>query len=349
MTMWNRRTVVAILLTVGLVGCSGSSSTGEGGTTLPSTSPPNSVPQPPPLTFTERERAPREFAAKDALECLRTEGLTVAMPSGFPGADDVTPASQPFDPTISGPAWRRCRTEMVTYLEVAPPGPEPVDALMAGLDCMADQGFIELFPSPATDPQQYGQAQAFCRGDAPSGAGLLLCDAYRVGADGTIGTSPTRTDVEQLITVEATAPTTSTVGTPFVVTIRPYTLTMPPKLYGFTVIDGSSFVRAFTVDGGSIDPASVRSTPAAEPDVAVSAESDGTTATFRYDSVVPATESIEFPEATFEVVPSTPGRVVITFSGYEQSITFDVDGVATVVRTICASRFRTPVAWSDAT
>ena len=58
----------------------------------------------------------------------------------------------------------------------------------------------------------------------------------------------------------------------------------------------------------------------------MTAESDGTTATFRYDSVVAATESIEFPEATFEVTPSAPGRVVITFSGYEQSITFDVDG-----------------------
>jgi hypothetical protein len=170
-----------------------------------------------------------------------------------------------------------------------------------------------------------------------------------VGPDGTIGTSPTRTDVEQLITVEGAAPPTSTVGTPFVVTIRPYTLVMPPTLYGFTVVDGSAFVRAFTVDGGSIDPASVRSAAPAEPDVAVSTESDGTTATFRYDSVVPATDSIEFPEATFEVTPTAPGRVVITFSGYEQSITFDVDGAATVVRTICTSRFGTPVAWSDAT
>ncbi len=76
----------------------------------------------------------------------------------------------------------------------------------------------------------------------------------------------------------------------------------------------------------------------------MSAESDGTTATFRYDSVVPATESIEFPEATFEVTPSAPGRVVVTFSGYEQSITFDVDGEQRVVRTICTSRFGTPAA-----
>lgn len=333
--MWNRRIAATVVLLAALAGCSGSSPTGDAGTTSPATGPPSSMPQPPPLTFTERERAPREFAKRDALDCLRAEGLTQS--------------SQPFDPTISGPAWRRCRAEMVTYLEVAPPGPEPVDALLEGLDCMADQGFIELFPSPGRDSQPYGQARGFCDGNAPSPAGLLVCEAYRVGADGTIGTSPTRTDVEQLITVDATAPPTSTVGTPFVVTIRPYTLTMPPKLYGFTVIDGSSFVRAFTVDGGSIDPASVQSTPAGEPDVAVSTKSDGTTATFRYDSVVPATESIEFPEATFEVVPSAPGRVVITFSGYEQSITFDVDGERRVVRTICTSRFGTPAAWSDAT
>ncbi len=347
--VWTPRTVVAILTTIVLVGCSASSSTGDAGTTLASTSPPSSVPQPPPLTFTERERAPREFAAKDALDCLRAEGLTVALPSGFPGADDVRPTSQPFDPTISGPAWRQCRPEIATYLEMAPPSPEPVDTVMAGFECMADQGFIEPFPSPDTDAAQYGQAQAFCTGTASSGAGLLLCDAFRVGDDGTMETSPIRTGLEQLITVEGAAPPTSTVGTPFVVTIRPYTLTMPPKLYGFTVVEGSSFVRSFTVEGGSIDPASVRSAPPTEPEVTVSTESDGTTATFRYDSVVPATESIEFTEATFEVTASTPGRVVITFSGYEQSITFDVDGDHRIVRTICSSRFGTPVAWSDAT
>jgi hypothetical protein len=335
MAMWNRRIVVTVVLLAALVGCGGSTPTGDAGTTLPSTSPPSSVPQPPALTFTERERAPREFAERDALDCLRAEGLTQS--------------GQPFDPAISGPAWRQCHTEIAAYLEVAPPSPEPVDTLMAVFDCMADQGFIDLLPSSGNDPQQYGQAQGYCRGDAPSGAGLLLCDAYRVGADGTIGTSPTHTDVEQLITVEATAPPTATVGTPFVVTIRPYTLTMPPTLYGFTVVDGSSFVRAFTVDGGSIDPASVRSTAPTDPDVAVSTESDGSTATFRYDSVVPATESIEFPEATFEVTPSAPGRVAITFSGYEQSITFAVDGDQRVVRIICTSRFGTPVAWSDAT
>ena len=126
---------------------------------------------------------------------------------------------------------------------------------------MANQGFIEAFPSPDTDREQYGQAQAFCSGTATSSASQLVCDAYRVGADGTMETEPIRADFEQLITVEGTAPPTSTVGTPFVVTIRPYDLRMPPKLYGFTVVDGSSFVRAFTVDGGSIDPASVRSTP----------------------------------------------------------------------------------------
>ena len=56
-------------------------------------------------------------------------------------------------------------------------------------------------------------------------------------------TAPFRTGLEQLITVEGTAPATSTVGTPFVMTILPYTLTMPLTLYGFTVVDGSSFVR----------------------------------------------------------------------------------------------------------
>jgi hypothetical protein len=162
-------------------------------------------------------------------------------------------------------------------------------------------------------------------------------------------TDPVRADFEQLITVDGTAPPTSSVGSPFVVTIRPYELTMPPTLYGFTVVDGSSFVRAFTVDGGTIDPASVRSAPPTGPDVAVSAESDGSTARFRYDSVVVATESITFPEATFEVTPSAPGRVVTTFSGYEQSITFDVEGEQRVVRILCTSRFGTPVAWSDAT
>jgi hypothetical protein len=343
--VWNGRTLVAVLLTVVLVGCSGSTSTGGPATTSPT----SSVPQPPALTFTERERAPREFAAKDALTCLRGEGLMVALPSGFPGADDVRPARQPFDPTISGPALEQCRAEMVAYLEVAPPGPEPVETLMAQYNCMANQGFIEAFPSPDTDREQYGQAQAFCSGTATSNASQLLCDAFRVGADGTMETSPIRTGLEQLITFEGTAPATSTVGTPFVVTIRPYVLGMPPTLYGFTVVDGSSFVRAFTVQGGSIDPASLQSTPPSEPDVTVSTESDGTTATFRYDSVVPATESIEFPEATFEVTASAPGRVAITFSGYEQSITFDVDGDRRVVRTICTSRFATPVAWSDAT
>jgi len=93
----------------------------------------------------------------------------------------------------------------------------------------------------------------------------------------------------------------------------------------------------------------VQSAPPTEPDVAVSTESDGSTATFRYDDVVPATTSIVFPEATFEVVPSAPGRVVITFSGYEQSITFDVEDEQRKVRIFCTSRFDTPVAWSDAT
>ncbi len=347
--MWNRNLPMTVVLLAALVGCGGSASNGDATSTSPSTSPPTSVPQPPALTFTERERAPREFAAKDALTCLRGEGLTVALPSGFPGADDVRPARQPFDPTISGPALERCRAEMVAYLEVAPPGPGSVALLMAQYNCMANQGFIDAFPSPDTDREQYGQAQAFCSGIATSNASQLSCDAYRVGADGTMETAPIRTGLEQLITVEGTAPATSTVGTPFVMTILPYTLTMPLTLYGFTVVDGSSFVRAFTVEGGSIDPASVQSTPPTEPDVTVSTESDGTTATFRYDSVVPATESIEFPEATFEVTPSAPGRVVITFSGYEQSITFDVDGDRRVVRTICTSRFGTPVAWSDAT
>jgi hypothetical protein len=41
--------------------------------------------------------------------------------------------------------------------------------------------------------------------------------------------------------------------------------------------------------------------------------------------------------------------VVTTFSGYEQSITFDVEGERRVVRILCTSRFGTPVAWSDAT
>ena len=162
-------------------------------------------------------------------------------------------------------------------------------------------------------------------------------------------TAPIRADLEQLITVEATAPPTSTVGTPFVVTIRPYDVDHAAealRLHG----GRRQLVRASVHGGGgSIDPASVRSAPPTEPDVTVSTESDGTTATFRYDSVVPATESIEFPEATFEVTPRTPGRVAITFSGYEQSITFDVDGDRRVVRTICTSRFGTPVAWSDAT
>jgi hypothetical protein len=224
-----------------------------------------------------------------------------------------------------------------------------VDDLMARLDCLADQGFIDVFPSPDTDPEQYGQAQAFCSGSAPSNASQLSCDAFRVGADGTIGTSPVRTDLPQLIAVEASAPPASTVGSPFVVTVQPSTLTMPRTLYGFTVIDGSSFVRAFTVSGGTIDPESIGSAPPTGPDVTVSTASDGTTATFRYDGVVPATESIEFPEATFAVTPSAPERVVITFSGYEQSITFDVDGSPTVVRTICTSRYGTPLAWSDAT
>lgn len=347
--MRTRRIGATALLFTALVGCRGSDSTSDPGTDPVSSNATTVVPQPPALTFTERERAPREFAAQDALTCLRGEGLMVAVRSGFPGADDVAPAPQPFDPTIAGPAWQRCRVEVLAYLEVAPPGPGPVETLMAPYDCLADQGFIDLFPSPTTDREQYGQAQAFCSGIAPSNASQLSCDAFRVGADGTIGASPTRTDLDQLITVEASAPPTSTVGTPFVVTIRPYTLRMPEKLYGFTVVDGSGFVRAFTANGGTIDPASVRSTPSTEADVAVSAESDGTTATFRYDSVVPATESIEFPEATFEVTPSAPGRVVITFSGYEQSITFAVDGAPTVVRTVCSSRDDTPLAWSDAT
>ena len=315
--------------------------------TSPSTSPPTSVPQPPALTFTERERAPREFAAKDALTCLRGEGLTVALPSGFPGADDVRPARQPFDPTISGPALERCRAEMVAYLEVAPPGPGPVALLMARYDCMANQGFIDAFPSPDTDREQYGQAQAFCSGIAPSNASQLSCDAYRVGADGTMETAPIRADLEQLITVEGTAPATSTVGTPFVVTIRPYDADHAAdalRLHG----GRRQLVRPSVHGGRGLDRPGFRPDrlPPTEPDVAVSTESDGTTATFRYDSVVPATESIEFPEATFEVTPSAPGRVVITFSGYEQSITFDVDGDQRVVRTICTSRFGTPVAWS---
>ena len=214
---------------------------------------------------------------------------------------------------------------------------------------MADQGFIEPFLSPSTDRDRYGQAQASCSGMATSDASQLSCDAFGVGADGTVGTSPIRTDLPQLIPVEASAPPTSTVGTPFVVTIAPYTLRMPETLYDFTVIDGSSFVRGFTVSGGTIDPASVDSTPPAEPGVAVSTESDGTTVTFRYDGVIPATGSIEFPQATFAVTPSAPGRAVIRFSGYEQSITFDVDGSPTAVRTICTSRYDTPLAWSDAT
>jgi hypothetical protein len=342
------------LLLAATVGCAGSDVTGrpESESVVAS-----SVPQPPSITFTAREKAPRAFAARDAVECLRTEGLSVALPpevlAALPpearGADDARPASQPFDPTVSGAAWIRCVEEMTAYLEVAPASPEPVTTVLARQSCMADQGFIEAFLPREIDSTQHGQAQGFCSGDAPSPAGLLICDAFRIAAAGTMETDPVRADFEQLITVDGTAPPTSSVGSAFVVTIRPYELTMPPTLYGFTVVDGSSFVRAFTVDGGTIDPASVRSAPPAEPDVTVTAESDGTTATFRYDSVVVATESITFPEATFEVTPSAPGRVVTTFSGYEQSITFDVEGEQRVVRILCTSRFGTPVAWSDAT
>lgn len=334
--MAHRHIVVTALLLAATAACAGSDSSSDPAVDSMSTDVATSVPQPPSITFTERERAPLEFARQDVVECLRAEGLTQV--------------SQPFDPTISGPAWQACRAEIVSFVEVAPPlSPEPETAVMAQLDCMANQGFIEFFPSPDTDREQFGQAQAFCSGNAPSNASQLSCDAYRVGPDGTLETEPVRSDLEQLITVDGTAPPASVVGTPFVVTIRPYELVMPTTLYGFTVVDGSSFVRAFTVDGGTIDPASVRSAPPAEPDVTVTAESDGTTATFRYDSVVVATESITFPEATFEVTPSAPGRVVTTFSGYEQSITFDVEGEQRVVRILCTSRFGTPVAWSDAT
>ena len=144
-----RRWRTALLLAA-IVGCGGSSSTGDAETTLPST------------TRRPRCRSRRRSRSRSENERLgssprRTpspasaaEGLMVALPSGFP--ERRCEAGEPaVRPAISGPAWRQCRAEIVTYLEVAPPGPEPVDALMARFDCMADQGFIDPFPSPDND------------------------------------------------------------------------------------------------------------------------------------------------------------------------------------------------------
>ena len=57
--MWNRHIVATALLLAATVGCGGSTSTSDPGRTSVSTAATSTVPQPPALTFTERERAPR--------------------------------------------------------------------------------------------------------------------------------------------------------------------------------------------------------------------------------------------------------------------------------------------------